>query len=96
MEDLTWDRELINRFKCELKVKEWKKIFVGHTTTESYGAKPIVVDWYDGKLAKLIQVDCGAGWSGRLCLYNIDTDKYFLSDYAQELNKNGKRNKKKN
>ncbi len=87
-EDLTWDRELINRFKCELTVKEWKKIFVGHTTTETAGAKPVVVDWYDGKYAKLIQVDCGAGWGGKLCLYNIDTDKYFLSDYAKELNKN--------
>ena len=36
--------------------------------------------------AELIQVDCGAGWRGRLCLYNIDTDDYVLSDYAYELN----------
>ena len=79
---------MIHRFKCELKVTEWKKIFVGHTTTESEDATPVVVDWYDGKYAKLIQVDCGAGWGGKLCLYNIDTDKYFLSDYASKLNPN--------
>jgi len=24
-------------------------------------------------------LDCGAGWDGRLCLYNIDNNKYFLS-----------------
>ncbi len=85
IENLTWDRELIERFKCGLKVKEWKKIFVGHTTTELANAEPIVVDWHDGKFAKLIQVDCGAGWHGRLCLYNIDTDKYFLSDFNKKL-----------
>ena len=25
MENLTWDRELLNRAKCGLKIKEWKK-----------------------------------------------------------------------
>ncbi len=84
--DLTWDRELIERMKHGLEIKEWKKIFVGHNSTEESGSEPIVVDWHDGKFAKLIQVDCGAGWGGRLCLYNIDTDKYFLSDYAKKLN----------
>jgi len=88
IEDLTWDRELIHRMKNGLKIKEWKKIFVGHTTTESINSKPVVVDWYDGKYAKLIQVDCGAGWNGRLCLMNIDTEKYFLSDFTRELNSN--------
>lgn len=82
---VTWDRELIERFKNGLKVKEYFKIFVGHTTTENEGADVVAYDGGEG-YAELIQVDCGAGWKGRLCLYNIDTDDYFLSDYAHELN----------
>ncbi|KKM67280.1 hypothetical protein LCGC14_1472780, partial [marine sediment metagenome] len=88
IEYLTWDRELIERMKCGLKIKEWKKIFVGHTTTENVDAKPLVIDYHGDKFAKLIKIDCGAGWSGRLCLYNIDTDEYFLSDFARKLNPN--------
>ena len=86
IENLAWDRELIERMKNGLKVKEWKKIFVGHTTTEDVDAKPLVIDYHGDKFAKLIKTDCGAGWNGRLCLYNIDTDKYFLSDFARKLN----------
>ena len=88
IDDLTWDRELIHRMTGGLRIKEWKKIFVGHTTTENVDSKPLAIDYYGDKFAKLINVDCGAGWSGRLCLYNIDTDKYFLSDFAKKLNPN--------
>ena len=86
IEEITWDRELIERMKSGLKIKEWKKIFVGHTTTENVGAVPITINFYEGKYAKLIKVDCGAGWNGRLCLFNIDTEEYFLSSFARELN----------
>ncbi len=87
IENLTWDRELLHRAKCGLKIKEWKKIFIGHTSTVSDGgAEPQIIDMYDGKFAKVIQIDCGAGWKGKLCLMNIDTEKYFLSDFALELN----------
>jgi len=84
IETLTWDRNLIERFRRGLKVKEWKKIFVGHTTTEHDGAEPLV--YGQEGCAKLIMIDCGAGWKGRLCLWNIDTDKYILSDYAKGQN----------
>ena len=88
IDDLTWDRELIHRMLNGLKIKEWKKIFVGHTTTENIGSKPSVIDYHRNEFAKLIKIDCGAGWSGRLCLWNIDTDNYFLSDFARKLNPN--------
>ena len=87
IEKLTWDRDLIERCKNGLRIRGWKKIFVGHTTTESQGSEPIT--YQGGKnYGKLIQVDCGAGWGGRLCIYNIDTDDYFLSEYARILNPN--------
>lgn len=84
VEMLTWDRGLIERAKNGLRIKGWDKIFVGHTTTESQGAEPIAYQ-QDG-YGKLVQIDCGAGWSGRLCIYNIDSDQCFLSDYAKTLN----------
>ncbi len=87
-EDLIWDRELIERMKNGLRIKEWKKIFVGHTTTENADSEPSIIDYHGDKFAKLIKIDCGAGWSGRLCLYNIDTDEYFLSNFAKKLNPN--------
>ena len=80
-EVLTWDRSLIERAKNGLKITEWKKVFVGHTTTENDDAKPSVEGHKDG--AKVINVDCGAGWRGRLCLWNIDTDEFVLSKYAE-------------
>jgi serine/threonine protein phosphatase 1 len=87
IEKLTWDRDLIERCKNGLKIRGWKKIFVGHTTTESQGSKPI--KYQGGKnYGELIQIDCGAGWGGKLCIYNIDNDDYFLSEYARILNPN--------
>jgi len=86
IENLTWDRELINRMCNGLKVKEWKKIFIGHTTTENIDSKPSIIDFYNGEYAKLIRVDCGAGWKGRLCLFDIDTEEYFLSDFNEIIN----------
>lgn len=82
VETLTWDRELIERAKNGLIIRGWDKVFVGHTTTEREGAEPVAYDTAEG--AELIQIDCGAGWKGRLCIYNIDSDEYFLSDYADK------------
>lgn len=89
IETLTWDRELLNRMRCGLKVKEWKKIFIGHTQVETTDFKPGIIDWHEGKFAKCIQLDCGAGWRGRLCLMDIDTEEYVLSDLALKLNPQG-------
>lgn len=84
IETLTWDRSLIDRAKNGLVIRGWDKVFVGHTTTEREGSFPVAYDTEEG--AELTQVDCGAGWNGRLCIIDIDTDEIFLSDYAKELN----------
>ncbi len=78
-ETLVWDRDLLWRARSGLKMPEWKKVFLGHTANE-YG-NLIVMDEHPGEAAKVIQLDCGAGYRGRLCLYNIDTDECFFSDY---------------
>jgi serine/threonine protein phosphatase 1 len=71
--DLTWDRELIERCKNGLKIKEYDKVFVGHTPTSNRG-------WYQPiRYGKLIMMDCGAGWDGRLAIMNIDTEEFWVS-----------------
>lgn len=71
---LTWDRDLIARCRNGLKISGYDRVFVGHTTTQSYGEdKPI-------RFGKLIMMDCGAGWSGRLAIMDVDTEKFWLSE----------------
>lgn len=79
IENLTWDREFLHRVKCGLEISEWKKIFLGHTAVENPEYEPVFIDNGDD-YAKVIQMDCGAGWTGKLCMMNIDTEEYVLSD----------------
>lgn len=84
--DLLWDRKLIETARRKPiyknlrlpidKNKLWKKVFVGHTTTENEGAEPI-------KRHNLWMIDCGAGWKGRLCIMDIDTEEYWLSEFQK-------------
>lgn len=64
------------------------EIYIGSFKLLNVDSEPLVINHYGDKFAKLIKVDCGAGWGGRLCLFNIDTDEYFLSDLAKKLNPN--------
>lgn len=72
--DLVWDRNLIHVARSGQKIKGYKKIFVGHTTTQTYGLEVPV------KYQNLIMMDCGAGYNGKLAIMNIDTEKYWLSE----------------
>lgn len=78
--DLTWDRNLIG-FAIKKPVPGYKKVFVGHTTTESFGKYPDVADvmapiWFNN----LCCMDCGAGWSGKLAIMDIHSGEYWTSD----------------
>lgn len=69
---LLWDRDLIRYAQTNI-IPQFKKVFVGHTTTETYGLTlPI-------KYHNLIMVDTGAGWSGKLTIMDIDTEEYWQS-----------------
>lgn len=72
--DLMWDRELIEKCRNGKKLK-YDKVFVGHTTTQSYGGHT-----HPLKFGKLWMLDTGAGWNGKLTIMNIDTEEYFQSD----------------
>ena len=70
---LMWDRTLIE-YASMFEVPGFKKVFVGHSTTQTYAnkSKPL-------KFSNLWMLDCGAGWSGKLAIMDIDTEKYWLS-----------------
>ena len=79
---LTWDRSLIERCKNGLKIKEYDRVFVGHTTTQKYYLdKPI-------RFGKLIMMDTGAGWDGVLSLLDItnnDINKWKLYQSSKQI-----------
>jgi hypothetical protein len=75
---LTWDRDLIQHYRAGYSDNRYKKIFIGHTTTQLIGSgsdKPIIYN-NDGEL---ICMDVGAGWSGKLAIMDIHTEEYWLS-----------------
>lgn len=84
-QDLLWDRELVDMMVLRSgkfpkfnqthihKIYKYKKIYVGHTTTQTYGKS------CPTQYGNLIMMDCGAGWTGRLAIMDIDTHQHWLS-----------------
>ena len=73
--DLTWDRNLIDYARRGNHIQDYKKVFIGHTTTELINGmmKPV-------RYQNLYCMDTGAGWSGKLTILDIDTGKFWQSD----------------
>jgi len=72
-EMLTWDRSLIERCRNGLILKDYDRVFVGHTTTETYGFDTPI------GFGKIVMVDTGAGWTGKLTIMDVDTEQYWQS-----------------
>ena len=69
---LLWDRNMIEDARFQ-EISGFKKIFVGHTYI---GLTPV-------KRNNVWCVDTGAGWDGKLCLMDVDTEEYWLSDVQE-------------
>jgi serine/threonine protein phosphatase 1 len=74
IEFLTWDRDLIEYAREGNIIPVYDMVYVGHSTTQSYSweLEPI-------RFSNLIMMDCGAGWTGKLAIMNIDTNEHWLS-----------------
>jgi len=70
-QDLQWDRDLIKDSVMGYESIDIKydRVFVGHTALK---------DVWVGK--KVIGIDTGAGWQGKLTVMNIDTLEYWQSE----------------
>lgn len=82
-----WDRDLVSEaIACELSknttmkfVDNIREVFVGHTPTLNWGVStPITAD-------RVTLMDTGAGHGGRLCIMDIKTKKYWLSEKLNNL-----------
>jgi serine/threonine protein phosphatase 1 len=79
-ETLIWDRSIIS-YAQKQPIPGFKKVFIGHTTTTSFGDDPKIKDcMVPLKFNNLIMLDCGAGWRGRLAIMDIDTEEYWVSE----------------
>lgn len=77
--DILWDRALIEYARTKI-IKGYDRVFVGHTTTQSYGYLSEIQDCMRPIFFNnLVMMDCGAGWNGRLSIMNIDTLEHFES-----------------
>lgn len=84
--DLTWDRDLFRLVlsyarseKEEVQITKFRRVFLGHTTTEIVGVlTPITA-------GGVTLLDQGGGWSGKLSIMDADTGEYWQSDMVPEL-----------
>ncbi len=81
-EYMMWDRSIIDRAKNGAKFPGFKKVFIGHTTVQlmAYGTDTTGLDCKPLNFGKLWMLDTGAGWSGKLTIMDIHTEKYWQSD----------------
>ncbi len=82
-----WDRSLATKAaqsvkKNGLDVHEYKEVYLGHTTINSFKNLPTNKPHIGGNV---ILLDTGAGWEGVLTMMNVDTKEYFQSDIVASL-----------
>ncbi|AGO47888.1 metallophosphoesterase [Cellulophaga phage phi40:1] len=80
-----WDRELYRsalslRNRRELDsfkpLKQFKEVYIGHTSHDK--GEPFWV-------GNLCNMDTGAGWNGQLCIMDMNTREFWLSDRSKDL-----------
>lgn len=73
---LLWDRSLIDRMReTNHPLAKYKKVFIGHTTTNSITGKSD-----PAKYNNLYLLDTGAGLRGKLTIMDVNTEQYWQSD----------------
>lgn len=75
---LMWDRDLWDNRGVLKEVKEFSEVFVGHTSIWKFSHKPM-------KYANVWFCDLGGGWEGKLCLMDVNSKEYWLSDKVSHL-----------
>lgn len=81
---LLWDRNLIreaiywNTISDKERITRYNNVFIGHTTTDDLigDTKPI-------QACEIVNLDTGAGWSGKLTIMDVDTKEYWQSDFVK-------------
>lgn len=97
--DMMWDRHLfetacqyenhnlLHPTEKNLHFREFREIFIGHTSTLSVGWR-FKKDTLPLHVSNLWNLDTGAGWNGKLTIMNVDTKEYWQSEKVKDLYKN--------
>jgi len=91
--DLTWNRDLFfaafhkktrKTYQYLLNKIIYDRVFLGHTTTQTINNDllPLFSD-------KVIGIDTGGGWNGKITVMDIDTLEYWQSDIATSYYEEG-------
>lgn len=75
---LMWSRDFFGNGELCNNIKDFERVFVGHTTVWRYSQEPFQV-------GKVCFMDTGGGWEGKLSMLNIDTNQAVQSDLVSEL-----------
>ncbi len=80
---LYWDRGIIETAIIR-PIKQYDKVFIGHTSTQYYGGEE-----HTGpkRFNNLLMIDTGAGWNGKLTIMDVNTEEYWQSDKFEGHNK---------
>jgi len=86
--DLTWDRHLWetsgywNKVKKneDLFVKQYKEVFIGHTSTSWYNKTLMPVNF-----TNVWNLDQGGGFEGKLTLMDVESKEFWQSDIVKTL-----------
>lgn len=75
---LMWDRSFFGNAELCNGIKDFEMVFVGHTTVWRYSQIPFGV-------GKVVFMDTGGGWEGKLSMANVDTLEVVQSDLVSTL-----------
>jgi len=83
---LTWDRDLLCKYAPENIIKDYKHVFVGHTTTQHFGHDINIKNCLEPlTFNNLTAMDTGGGWNGRLSILDVDTFKFWQSEISANM-----------
>jgi serine/threonine protein phosphatase 1 len=90
IDELLWDRSLMCDYAPHHVIKNYKYVFVGHTSTQVLPAyifiqRPDLDPLKPVRLNNLIAMDTGGGWNGRLSIMNVDTFEFWQSEISANL-----------
>jgi len=75
---LSWDRELWDNRHNLKTIKEFKEVYVGHTSIWNLSK-------YPANYKNVWFLDTGGGWEGKLTIMNVDTKEFWQSDKVSNL-----------
>lgn len=76
--ELMWSRRFAEQTQLCKEIQDYEEVYIGHTTIWRTSKLPM-------KIGKVVFMDTGGGWEGKLSMMNVDTKEVYQSDLVSEL-----------